>query len=202
MRSLRVQNAVVVCAVLASLLSSGCATTRQAPNLGEATSASQSQQAVGDVRPTTGLAACSDFAAPGAVMSAWDALEFQCLSDGSVVRGSQLRGKPTVAIVWASWCGPCRKELPLLAEFAKTQSRVRVLGIGWKDQPSALQAYARDAQLPFATVVDRDAAIGAALNINSQPTLVLIDSSGSVTHIRRAPIESVQALALLVSEYL
>lgn len=116
--------------------------------------------------------------------------------------GSQFRGKPTVAVVWASWCGPCRKELPILAHYALSQKSVRVVGLGWKDQPAALQAYAQEIALPFPTLLDRNAALERALNIHSQPTLILLNSDAHVVHIERAPVDSIAHLRTLVATYL
>ncbi len=192
-------TAVLVVAVVSTY---GCARVRTAPDLGRGVSETATQLTVGPVAATTGLVDCDALPAAGAVLQSWHALQFQCLADGKVVRGSQLRGRATVAIVWASWCGPCREELPYLADFATSQQQVRVIGIGWKDQPRALQAYARQSRLPFPTIVDPDAAIGSALGINSQPSLLLIDADGVVVHVHRTPISSVAELSALAREYL
>ncbi|MBK1785078.1 TlpA family protein disulfide reductase [Prauserella cavernicola] len=57
-------------------------------------------------------------------------VEVPCLGDGSQVDlGSALAGETTLVNVWATWCGPCREELPLLQEYAERPGAARVLAV-------------------------------------------------------------------------
>lgn len=119
--------------VLASLVVigfavTGCTDSRPAPDLGATASASASASTLASVSPTQGLPGCGALPRDDGRRTGWLGIEFQCLADGSVVRGNQVRGRPTVAVVWASWCGPCRRELPHVSEFARSQSRGRDVG--------------------------------------------------------------------------
>lgn len=54
----------------------------------------------------------------------------RCLADGSAVDlGTALAGRPTLVNIWATWCAPCREELPVLAEYAARFDSVRVLTV-------------------------------------------------------------------------
>lgn len=189
-------------AVLFPAVLVGCGGAQSAPELGAVLTSVSSPQTLAPVKPASGLVPCTGLPTPRVADAPWQQLVFDCLADGRQVSGSQLRGRATVAVVWASWCGPCRAELPVLADFARRQSAVRVIGIGWKDQPRALQAYAREAAMPFPTIVDREARIEAVLSIHSQPTLLFIDASGAITHIERGTAGSVARLRALVAEHL
>lgn len=190
------------CAALVLVLpvtTAACSSQVKAPDLGASVTATE--PILPSVSPAFGLVGCTSFPDDDGTRSGWKGISFQCLADGTIVRGNQLRGTPTIAVVWASWCGPCREELPIFATFASEQSRVRVVGIGWRDDPDNLQRYAKQVAFPFASLVDRTSAIAAAWNINAQPVAVFITADGTVSHVERGRVTSLTQLQTLASEY-
>jgi len=79
-------------------------------------------------RAAAALTACP--AATGGVVKQLEGIEADCLGDGSKVDGGRaLAGAPVLVNVWASWCEPCRTELPVLQQYAAQPGAVRVLGV-------------------------------------------------------------------------
>jgi len=79
-------------------------------------------------RAAAALTACP--AATGGVVKQLEGIEADCLGDGSKVDvGLALAGAPVLVNVWASWCEPCRTELPVLQQYAAQPGAVRVLGV-------------------------------------------------------------------------
>ncbi len=85
-------------------------------------------------------------------------------ADGVIVTPASLRGAPLVLNVWATWCPPCKAELPMLAAMAEaTQDRGLVLMLLDAGEPrSAAQAFLDAEGLPLRTLVDADADAAAA----------------------------------------
>jgi peroxiredoxin/outer membrane lipoprotein-sorting protein len=101
--------------------------------------------------------------------------------DGEHVRLSDLRGKPVLLNFWASWCGPCRRELPELADvydFYKAKGLV-VYGINDEGRDAAREFY-KKAFLPFPTLDDSSRKVNGLYRVRSIPTIFLIDREGKV----------------------
>ncbi|GAA3182321.1 hypothetical protein GCM10010531_40720 [Blastococcus jejuensis] len=162
----------------------------------------------GSASPTTGqtssvFAACPEQSdQPAAGGSAVPKLAFDCLGGGSLDL-ARAPGVPTIVNLWASWCGPCREELPLLQEFADAAGeRVRVLGVVSKDGEPQAESFAADAGTTFPSAFDAEGELMAQLGLNGLPYTMFLDADGTLVHSELGPVDSVHELESLVAEHL
>ena len=104
---------------------------------------------------------------------------------GTTLTGDQFSfetGKVGVVNVWASWCSPCRAEIPSLIELSKQYHSVQFIGILTRDNLVAAEAFARNKAIPYPTLIDDALLIGfkGTLPANAIPSTVLIDKQGRV----------------------
>lgn len=93
-------------------------------------------------------------------------------------------GRPVLLNVWASWCTPCREELPVLAEYAARPGSVPVLGVDVLDDPRAALALLADIGVRLPSVTDPDDALRIALDIPpALPMSYLVRADGSVARV-------------------
>jgi cytochrome c biogenesis protein CcmG/thiol:disulfide interchange protein DsbE len=100
------------------------------------------------------------------------------------------KGKVVVLNVWASWCGPCQSEMPLLQ---RTHDRIvseggLVLGIDSQEPPDKALAFLRKKKITFPSLRDRDREYGRKYGVAAFPETFLIDRDGRVAALRRGPI--------------
>ncbi len=104
--------------------------------------------------------------------------------DGHQVSLADYRGKKLVVTFWASWCGPCRMELPVLAKFYqqthKPDSDFEVLAISIDTEKDAAQGAARTLKLPFPVLLDSDSRLSDTYHVEAIPMMFVIDKAGSV----------------------
>jgi len=101
---------------------------------------------------------------------------------GATVRLSDLRGHPVVIAFFASWCNPCREELPVLQEFARQdRGRLRVVGVSFQDLSSDTAAFIRRLHVTFPALVDDPSApTGQRYGVRGIPQTIFVDSHGIV----------------------
>lgn len=88
-------------------------------------------------------------------------------------------GTPVVLNFWASWCGPCRREIPALAAFAKSHPELQVVGVNYLDDPAEAAAFERDLGMTWPSVVD-DGPIGSSYKLPGLPATYLINADGMI----------------------
>lgn len=92
----------------------------------------------------------------------------------------ELLGKVWVLNVWASWCGACRDEHPLLLDWSRRQ-QVTLIGLDYKDERAAGQAWLRNGGNPYAdSLFDPDGRIGLDWGVYGVPETFVIDQAGIV----------------------
>ena len=102
---------------------------------------------------------------------------------GQEVKLSGYRGRKTVVVsFWASWCVPCRLEMPSLEAFyQKNRDRdVELLAVSIDQNPRAAQQYAQENKLPFPVLLDEDSKTADSYNVEGIPTLFVVDKQGKV----------------------
>jgi cytochrome c biogenesis protein CcmG/thiol:disulfide interchange protein DsbE len=112
------------------------------------------------------------------------------LNSDEQVSLASFRGKAIVLNFWASWCGPCKDEAPILTELADSAPKgVVYVGLDYKDPVSSARAFARTFGLRYALGRDGDGRVGDRFGVTGMPETFVIDAQGrAVAHIGQ-PIE-------------
>jgi peroxiredoxin len=108
---------------------------------------------------------------------------------GNPVRLSRLRGRVVVLNFWATWCPPCRNELPDLQSFyADYRSRgVIVLGINQREAIDLVRNFRDNQKLTFPVLLDLDSQVGNRYHVDTLPRTVFLDRSGVIRSILYGP---------------
>jgi cytochrome c biogenesis protein CcmG/thiol:disulfide interchange protein DsbE len=101
-------------------------------------------------------------------------------------RIEQLRGHPIVVNAWASWCGPCRFEFPLLQELsARYGKKVAFLGVNSEDSEGAAATFLREEPVPYPSYSDPDKEIYDLLGASQGfPVTAFYDDSGELVYLK------------------
>lgn len=103
--------------------------------------------------------------------------------DGSRVALSGLRGQTVVLNFWATWCGPCRIELPTLVDFAADHPDIPVLYVAVDGEPEALRRFASEHDMPLKDVLVADQATYRAYGVSTIPMTVVVGPEGEISGI-------------------
>ncbi len=108
-------------------------------------------------------------------------------SSGKNLKLSEHRGQVVMINFWASWCGPCRQELPLLNRLHEQYRKAgfTLLGVNVDDQPQAAQDMARQLGIGFPVLFDNDKLISRRYDVDAMPSTLLIDRDGKVRYVHR-----------------
>jgi len=110
--------------------------------------------------------------------------------DGNSVGLASFRGKPLMMNFFASWCDPCREEMPLINELAGKAGKdgYAILGIAVEDTRAAILQYAQEAKLVFPIALDLNSTVKRAYRIFGPPATFFIDGQGTIRDIVIGPI--------------
>lgn len=119
--------------------------------------------------------------------------------DGQTVSLDELRGQPLVLNFWATWCSPCRMEMPYLqAAFNQKGEEVRFIAINLGDNEEKARQFVQYMRMSFTVALDLDLAVGNAYNVRYIPTTFLIDKEGVIRHIKVGAFSSKDELMALL----
>jgi cytochrome c biogenesis protein CcmG/thiol:disulfide interchange protein DsbE len=110
--------------------------------------------------------------------------------DGKSVGLANFRGKPLVVNFFASWCDPCREEMPLINELASKGAKdgYSVLGIAVEDSRAAVTEYAKESKLAFPIALDLNSTVKRSYRIFGPPATFFIDGQGIIRDMVLGPI--------------
>ena len=106
-------------------------------------------------------------------------------STGENMRLSEYRGDVVMINFWATWCGPCRQEMPLLDELYSRYQRVgfNLLGVNIDDDSSRAMRMVDELGVSFPVLFDARKEVSKLYEVDAMPVTVLVDREGNVRHV-------------------
>jgi peroxiredoxin len=106
-------------------------------------------------------------------------------STGENLRLSEYRGDVVMINFWATWCGPCRQEMPLLDELYTRYERVgfSLLGVNIDDDSRRAMQMIEDLGVSFPVLFDSRKEVSELYEVEAMPVTVLVDREGNVRHV-------------------
>jgi thiol-disulfide isomerase/thioredoxin len=115
---------------------------------------------------------------------------------------AETRGKPVVLDFWASWCGPCKKEAPILQRLSeKYAGRVTFAAVNTSDDLDGAIGGSKSFGIRFPVVYDADKSVAQRFAVQSLPTLIVIGKDGKIHAVRIGTTDE-KELAGLIDETL
>lgn len=116
------------------------------------------------------------------------AAEFNLKSrDGAMVSLGGLKGQVVLINFWATWCGPCRKEMPLLEQIQKKYAPLgfTMVGINVEEDTRLMDTFLKDVPVSFPVLLDPANGVSKLYNVSAMPSTVIVDRKGNVRFIHQ-----------------
>lgn len=103
------------------------------------------------------------------------------------LRLSEYRGRVVLINFWATWCGPCRQEMPVLEKLHQKYERsgLTVLGVNMDEDPRDAREMAKALRVSFPVLFDLEKNVSRTYDVDAMPATVLVDRDGTVRYIHR-----------------
>lgn len=103
---------------------------------------------------------------------------------GETLQLSELRGQPVVLNFWATWCGPCQREMPALqAASQRYEGEVAFIGVDQGESQAVVAKYIDDLGVTFAVPLDNDMKVGDRYQVQGMPMTFFVDADGVIRHM-------------------
>jgi thiol-disulfide isomerase/thioredoxin len=134
------------------------------------------------------------------VQMALPAVELKTLTGESTNLASLSHGKPMVVNLWATWCPPCRREMPVLAEAQQREAGVTFVFVSQGDDTAKVQRYLSSSQLKLENVlIDVGSELGRAIGSTAMPTSLFYDANGHLVNSHVGALSSATLADKLVA---
>ena len=99
---------------------------------------------------------------------------------------AELRGRPVLLDFWATWCGPCQAEAPIVNGIAQRfrDKGLVVVGVNTSDERGLAEVWAKKKRLSFPIVYDEGNSIARSFRVENLPTLVVVSKEGKIVAVR------------------
>ena len=106
-------------------------------------------------------------------------------ASGANLRLSEFRGDVVMINFWATWCGPCRQEMPLLDELYSTYQRVgfNLLGVNIDDDSGKAMNMIAELGVSFPVLFDTRKEVSKLYAVDAMPATIIVDRDGRVRHV-------------------
>jgi peroxiredoxin len=106
---------------------------------------------------------------------------------GQTISLSQFKGQVVMLNFWASWCGPCRQEMPLLESIYKKYSRLgfTLIGVNVEPDSNAANEWLKQTPVSFPILYDKESKVSKMYDVAGMPSTVIIDRAGKVRMLHR-----------------
>jgi thiol-disulfide isomerase/thioredoxin len=106
---------------------------------------------------------------------------------GSKISLAQYKGQVVMLNFWASWCGPCRQEMPLLENIYKKYNKMgfTMIGVNVEPDSKAAEGFLQQTPVSFPVIYDKDSAVSKAYDVSGMPSTVIIDRKGNIRVLHR-----------------
>jgi len=107
--------------------------------------------------------------------------------DGSELRLSELKGQVVMINFWATWCGPCRQEMPLLQQLQVKYEPLgfTLIGVNVEPESAGARAWLEKVPVTFPILFDRKNEVAERFGVQGMPSSVFVDRSGKVRYVHR-----------------
>ena len=113
------------------------------------------------------------------------------LIDGTSITLSELQGKPVIINFWATWCGPCVKEMPAFERLKDDfGDKIGIIAVNCGDDAGTVKDFVEENGYTFPVVLDEEYSISMLYPTNSIPYTVVVDAEGKVTHISTGALDA------------
>jgi Thiol-disulfide isomerase and thioredoxins len=134
--------------------------------------------ALGSALAVSSLVGASASVAPGFALPS---------RSGDTVSLDKYKGQVVMLNFWASWCGPCRQEMPLLDQMHKRYSALgfTLIGVNVEANTKDAERWLSETPVSFPVVFDKESKVSKLYDVSAMPSTVFIDRKGNVRYLHR-----------------